>query len=452
MSNFDLIIHGGRVLASDGERKLDIAVAEGRIVELSPEIAGSATEEIDAKNLAVFPGLIDAHVHFNEPGRTEWEGFATGSAALAAGGGTCFIEMPLNASPPTLDGPSFDVKHAAAKASSICDFALWGGLVPQNLDRLEELAARGVVGFKAFMCDSGIADFPRADDLTLFRGMQIAARLGLPVAVHAESQEITSGLSAEIRNRGGRGWADYLQSRPVLAEIEAIQRAIILAREARCSLHIVHVSSPAGAEIVRHAREDLGQDVTCETCPHYLLLSDRDLHALGARAKCAPPLRSCEDREQLWQCLDRGEIHFVASDHSPAPAAMKGGDDAMSVWGGIAGVQSTLLSLLGREGLPLGQIARLTAEHAADRFRLSGKGRIAVGCDADFAIIDLAQSTTLQSSDLLDRHKFSPYVGRTFRGAVRRTIARGQTIFDGQRIRPGRKARLITPAKVGGHA
>jgi allantoinase len=449
MPVFDLIIRGGRVLAPEGERGVDIAVAEGRIIELSPDIAGSATEEIDATGLHIFPGLIDAHVHFNEPGRTDWEGFATGSAALAAGGGTCFIEMPLNASPPTLDGRSFDAKRAAAEASSLTDFALWGGLTPDNLDHLEELAERGVVGFKAFMCDSGIADFSRADDRTLRRGMQIAARLGLPVAVHAESQEITSRLAAQIR---GRGWADYLESRPPLAEAEAIGRAILLARETRCSLHIVHVSTAAGVEIVRRAREDFRQDVTCETCPHYLLLNERDLHALGAKAKCAPPLRPCEEIARLWKCLEQGAIHFVASDHSPAPASMKRGDDAMAIWGGIAGVQSTLLSLQGRDGLAPIKIARLVAENVAGRFNLHNKGRIAVGCDADFAILDLAKSTTLKSSDLQDRHKLSPYVGKTFRGVIRRTIARGATIFDGSRTHPDRKARLITPSKEGRRA
>jgi allantoinase len=246
MLRFDLIIRGGRVLAAEGERVLDVAVRDGRIEELSPAISASATDEISAAGLHVFPGLMDAHVHFNEPGRTEWEGFASGSAALAAGGGTFFIEMPLNASPPTLDGPSFDAKKLAAEASSLTDFGLWGGLTPDNLDHLKELAERGVVGFKAFMCDSGIADFSRADDVTLRRGMQIARRVGLPVAVHAESQEITSRLAAEIASGGGRGWPDFLASRPISAETEAIARAVSIARETGCSLHVVHVSSSAG--------------------------------------------------------------------------------------------------------------------------------------------------------------------------------------------------------------
>jgi allantoinase len=451
MLRFDLIIRGGCVLTPQGQRVLDIAVRDGRIEELSPTITASATEEISASELHVFPGLIDAHVHFNEPGRTEWEGFASGSAALAAGGGTCFIEMPLNASPPTLDGPSFDAKRSAAEASSLTDFALWGGLTPDNLDHLEELAERGVVGFKAFMCDSGIADFPCADDATLRRGMQIASRLDLPVAVHAESQEITSHLAAETASRRGRSWADFLASRPIRAETEAIERAISIARETGCSLHVVHVSSSEGVEIVRRTREHQKPHITCETCPHYLLLSEADLSLLGAKAKCAPPLRSKDENARLWKLIEHGAIDFVASDHSPAPPSMKTGDDAMKIWGGISGVQSTLLAMLRHETLSPPQVAGLVSERVARRFRLKGKGRIEVGYDADFTLVDLAASTTLKTADLLDRHKRNPYVGRKFRGAIRRTISRGSTIYGDGRIYPGKKARLITPSSEGGH-
>jgi allantoinase len=313
------------------------------------------------------------------------------------------------------------------------------------------LAERGVVGFKAFMCDSGIEDFPRADDATLRRGMEIARSVGLPVAVHAESQEITSHLAAEIASRRGRTWADFLASRPIRAETEAIERAVSIARETGCSLHIVHVSSSEGVEIIRQTREHPKPLITCETCPHYLLLCEADLSLLGAKAKCAPPLRSKDENARLWKLIEHGAIDFVASDHSPAPPSMKAGDDAMKIWGGIAGVQSTLLSMLRHEDLPPAQVAGLVAGHVARRFRLNKKGRIAVGCDADFTLVDLARSTTLKTSDLMDRHKFSPYVGRVFRGVIRRTIAQGSTIFREGRIYPGKQARLISPSKEGGH-
>ena len=451
MAKFDLVIRGGRALVPEGELQADIAALDGAIVEIAASISGSAREEIDASGLHVFPGLIDPHVHFNDPGRTNWEGFATGSAALAAGGGTCFFDMPLNASPPTLDGISFDAKRRAAEAASLTDFALWGGLTPDNLDRLEELAERGVIGLKAFMCDSGIDDFPRADDLTLHRGMQIAARLGLLVAVHAESQEITQRLSAEARRDGRVSWHDYLASRPIIAETEAISRAIHLAGETGCKLHIVHVSTPRGVDIVRRASA-AGVDVTCETCPHYLLMTSTDLEARGASVKCAPPLRSSREAARLWKQLGRGEIDFVASDHSPSPPSMKMDRDSFSTWGGIAGVQSTLLSLLGRAELSPRRIAEATAETIAGRFGLKTKGKIAVSFDADFAIVDLKKQYVLGTRDLLDRHRANPYVGRTFSGTLIRTIARGKTIYRDNCTMPGLPPRLIRPRSGGEYA
>jgi allantoinase len=443
---WDVLIRGGEVVTPDGVRRLDVAVEGGTIVELAPQLTGAARETIDASRLHVFPGLIDPHVHFNEPGRTDWEGFDTGSAALAAGGGTCFFDMPLNASPPTLDGESFDLKLAAAEASSRTDFALWGGLTPDNLDKMEELADRGVIGFKAFMSSSGIDDFARADDLTLYRGMKIAAKLGLPVAVHAESEEITARLSSEIRAGGGRGWRDYLASRPIVAEVEATQRAITLAAETGCRLHIVHVSNSRSSELVRLAASHSGANVTCETCPHYLTLTDHDLDRLGAPAKSAPPLRTAGDVEELWQDLADGKFAFIASDHSPAPASLKAGDDAFTIWGGIAGIQSTLAILLSRgPRLPLPQVAALTAGHVARRFYLPRKGAIAVGNDADFAIVDVNACYELTRDMLLDRHRLSPYVGRTFHGVVRRTIVRGSTVFrEGKSVGEPR-GRLIKP-------
>ena len=434
-------------MTADGLRQADLAIEDGRIVEVAPDLPG-AREEIDARGLVVFPGVIDAHLHFNEPGRTQWEGCATGSRALAAGGGTLFFDMPLNSTPCTIGAPEFDRKRAALEASSVTDFALWGGLVPGRVAEMAEMSARGVVGFKAFMSDSGLPEFPRADDVTLVEGMREAARLGLPVAVHAESDELTRGLAQKMTGRGVR---DFLASRPVVAELEAIQRALLFAGETHAMLHIVHVSSGRGVALAVEARAR-GVDVSIETCPHYLCFTEEDLERLGAVAKCAPPLRSAIDREALWAELLSGHVDIVASDHSPTEPAMKSGD-FVSAWGGIAGVQSTLAVLLDLghhdRKLPLERIAALLASEPARRFRIPGKGSLSTGQDADLAIVDLRASFTLEASDLHQRHKTSPYLGKSFRGQVRRTVRRGETIFlDGQSTARTR-GRLVRPAPVG---
>ena len=441
---FDLIIRNGNVVASDAVTQASVGIIDGKIVEIG-EISGDAADVIDATDLHIFPGVIDSHVHFNEPGRTEWEGIATGSSALAAGGGTCFFDMPLNSSPPTLDGPSFDLKRAAAEASARTDFGLWGGLTPNNLDKLEELAARGVIGFKAFMSNSGIADFERADDDTLREGMKVAAKVGLLVAVHAESEEITSTLTEEIQSKGPPfTWEDYVATRPIAAELEAIQRAIAIAAETGCKLHIVHVSSAEGAELVRQAASGGVADVTCETCPHYLAMTIHDLEGLGAAAKCAPPLRSPGDVSDLWQALSDGKFSYVGSDHSPAPASMKTGDNPFTIWGGIAGVQSSLSILLSRgHRLSLPRIAGLLSGGVAERFGIQRKGKIAAGYDADLALVDVEGHYELTREMLLDRHKLSPYVGRSFQGVVHRTLVRGQKVFQDGQIVGDFRGRLI---------
>ena len=408
----------------------------------------AAAQEIDARGLHVFPGLIDAHLHFNEPGRTEWEGAATGSRALAAGGGTLFFDMPLNSTPCTVNADAFDRKRAALAQSSITDFALWGGLVPGNVPEMEALADRGVVGFKAFLCDSGLPEFPRADDMTLLDGLREAARLGLPVAVHAESQEITQGLARRIGEQDRASVRAFLASRPVIAELEAIQRATLLAGEAGAKLHIVHVSSGRGVALAAEARAQ-GADVSIETCPHYLFFTEDDVERLGAVAKCAPPLRSSADQDALWTQLLAGIVNIVASDHSPAPPDMKSGDFGRA-WGGIAGVQSTLPVLLDRghhcRELSLERISALTASEPAHRFCIHGKGKIAVGMDADLTLVDVLRSAQLQPKDLMQRHALSPYLGSTFRGSVERTIRRGETIFAAGQITARTGGKFVRPS------
>ena len=453
MTNYDLLIRGGHVVTPGGTIVADLAIQGGATVEISPEIPGSARDEIDARGLHVLPGVVDIHVHFNEPGRTDWEGWGSGSAACAAGGTTTVAEMPLNAHPPTLDGPSFDAKRAAAEASSIVDFAFWGGLTPINLDRMEELAGRGVVGFKAFMSSSGIADFPAADDATLRTGMRRAAALGLPVAVHAEDETLTSSLAARAVAEGRTGPRDFLASRPAIAEAEAIARAIVIAEETGCALHVVHVSTGRGVALAAEARAR-GVEVTAETCPHYLVLDEDDVERLGAVAKCAPPLRSSSEVAALWAALARGEIAIVASDHSPAPPELKTGADFFQIWGGISGCQTVLATMLsagfGEREIPLATLAEVLATNPAHRLRLAAKGQIAPGFDADLVLVELGSAAVLAADDLHYRHRQSPFVGMTLAGKPRRTIVRGETVVINGELTGAPRGRLLAPAPLAG--
>lgn len=428
--------------------RADIAIEAGKVVAIASEILTPAKASLDATGLHVFPGLIDTHVHFNEPGRNSWEGISTGSAALAAGGGTLYFDMPLNSHPPLLNRKDFEAKKAAAEAASLTDFALWGGLTPDNLDQLEDLADCGVIGFKAFMSDSGIAEFKAVDDVSLYRGMSKAAYLGLPVAVHAESEAITRLLTAEFQSLTRLDAEAYMASRPVLAELEAISRALLYAKETGCDLHIVHVSSARAIALISEAKLR-GIRVSSETCAHYLHFNSDDVLRLGAVAKCAPPLRSETERQALWQKVLCGDVDIIASDHSPSEPELKEGIDFFKVWGGIAGVQSTLNVLLSqrlKQGLALEKIAQTTAQNPASRFRLSQKGQLAVGFDADLCLLDLATEFRLEPKDLYYKHKKSPYLGEVFKGKVKQTLLRGQTIFKDAKV-GSPKGQLIKPAR-----
>ena len=440
----DAVIRGGIVVHAHGRVKADIRIEDGRIAAIDPELPGAA-EEIDARGLHVLPGLIDVHLHFNEPGHTEWEGAETGSHALAAGGGTLFFDMPLNSTPCTVTAEAVDRKREALEAASIADFGIWGGLVPGSVRQMAQMAERGVIGFKAFMCDSGLPEFPYSDDDTLRDGMAEAARLNLPVAVHAESERMTHALAAKLPGSGAR---DFLRSRPVASEVDAIGRAIAIAEATGAKLHVVHVSSGTGIARIAEARAR-GADVSAETCPHYLFFTEQDVERLGVVVKCAPPLRSEAEHAQLWAELLAGQVDIVASDHSPSLPSMKKEGDFRESWGGIAGVQSTLAVLMERGGdgrrVPFELIAKLVAGNPAARFRIPAKGALEPGNDADLLLLDPSRPYTLTTARLLQRHKMSPYVRFEFTGEVVRTMRRGETIFHNGKIVAKTKGRFVTP-------
>jgi allantoinase len=432
----DLVIRGGSVVTPNGVISADVAVSDGVISAVGPNL-DTAPQEIDATGLHVLPGGIDSHVHFNEPGHADWETIANGSAALAAGGYTGFVDMPLNSLPVTIDGEAFDLKLAAASASSMLDFGLWGGLVPNNLDRLEELHARGALGFKAFMCPSGLDEFRACDTRTLREGMQRIAALGSILLLHAEDAEAVEMLGREAVAHGMTGARDFVRSRPANAEMDAISRAISLAEETGCAAHIVHVSTAQGMRWIREAQIS-GVNVSGETCPHYLLYTEEDLERLGGLGKCAPPFRTAKDREELWAMLADGSLPIVVSDHSPSSSDLKSGDDFFKLWGGISGCQSTRQLLL--EGahlrsIDLSVIAAATATNVARRFGLARKGEVAIGFDADLWIADLSHESLVRREDLLYRNAFSAHEGQAIRGRTVMTLVRGRAVFaDGRQI------------------
>ena len=440
----DLVIRGGSLVTPGGTVEADVAITDGTISAVGPNL-DSGANEVNAKGLHVLPGGIDSHVHFNEPGHTDWETIAHGSAALAAGGYTAFVDMPLNSLPVTIDAAAFDLKLAAAAASSALDFGLWGGLVPGNLDRLDELHARGALGFKAFMCASGLDEFPACDTRTLREGMQRIAALGSILLLHAEDAETVEMLSREAIAHGMTGAKDFVRSRPANAEMDAISRAISLAEETGCAVHIVHVSTAQGMRWIREA-QTTGVNVSGETCPHYLLYTEDDLERLGGLGKCAPPFRTAADRDGLWAMLADGSLPMVVSDHSPSSPELKQGDDFFKLWGGISGCQSTRQLLL--EGahlraIDVGVIAAATSTNVARRFGLAHKGEVAVGFDADLWLADLSHESTVRREDLLYRNQFSAHEGQPIRGRAMITLVRGREVFAGGRPIAGPGGRLL---------
>lgn len=443
----DIIIRGGQVVRDGSAEVADIAIKDGLISEIAPAISGSASKEIDATGAWVFPGFIDDHVHFNEPGRDHWEGLATGSRALALGGGTCFFDMPLNSDPPVLNAERLREKRAIAEQKSILDFAIWGGLCPGHTDQINEMAEAGAIGFKAFLCPSGIDEFPATDARTLREGLTLAKRWNLPVGVHAEAPSVLEEHAPKFSDQSLRS---FFESRPKRAEVESIRMACDIAGETGGKLHVVHVACAEGLAEIDQAKA-AGVDVTAEVCPHYLLFEIETACRIGARAKCAPAIRDRENLEALWTSLLNGSVDLIGSDHSPAPPDMKTGNNFFAIWGGIAGCQHAASSFLGelhrRAPERVTSAARWLATSSAERFNIAKrKGKLAVGCDADITLIDFKQMPPVTSSSLAYHHPISLYEGYRPLSQPRILIRRGEILLqDGSLLPKPSLGRFVKP-------
>lgn len=454
------MVHGLQsryVITPDGERDAIVLIEDERIIAVKGRSEVSAAIPIeDLGDLALIPGLVDAHTHLNEPGRTEWEGFATGTRAAAAGGFTTVVDMPLNCLPETTDVRALALKREAARGKAMVDYALWGGAVDGNQHELEPLALEGVAGFKCFLIYPGCDGFTEIDHANLELAVPHIARTGLPLLVHAELAGPVDAAVARL-NASDADWhkyETYLASRPDEAELEAIAMLLDLCREQRFRLHIVHLSTAKALPMIRAARME-GLQLTVETCPHYLHSAAEEIPDGATLFKCAPPIRSAENREQLWGALLDGTIDLIATDHSPCPPEMKRltatapGEEAGrfdEAWGGIPSL-STALSVLWTDcvarGIPLSRLVEWAASSPAKMAGVGAHvGAIMPGMHANLVAFDKDAMFTLAPEHLHYRHAISPYMGETLRGVVRSTWLRGERVYEN---RDGRVTFADTP-------
>lgn len=405
------------------------------------DIGGAlASEVIDAGELVVIPGLVDTHVHINEPGRTEWEGFASATRAAAAGGITTLLDMPLNSVPATTKAAALDKKRKSAMNQCHVDVGFLAGVVPGNTGDLPALWSEGVFGFKCFLVPSGVNEFHHVTAADLKSAMPVLAQLRAPLMVHAELPAPIEAAAPDLQKLDPRAYATYLSSRPPTAEVLAVQLMLDLARRYSVRLHIVHVSAAEVIPLLREARADR-VPVTAETCPHYLAFDAEQIPTGATEYKCAPPIRGSENREQLWRALQEGLLDFVVSDHSPCPPALKRREsgDFFAAWGGIASLELTLPVIwteMRKRALPFERALRWLCEGPAHLVGLQRtKGRLAAGFQADFALVDPSATFDVDPARLHQKHPITPYAGRTLTGKVRATYLRGQLIYaDGEMI------------------
>jgi allantoinase len=435
-------IRAGAVLVED--EKIAAVVEPAQIPRRAHRIACAG---------ALLPGLVDSHIHINDPGR-DWEGFPTATRAAAAGGYTTLIDMPLNCLPTTTNVPALEAKRTAAQGNCFVDWAAWGGVSGHNTGDLEPLARAGVRGFKCFLSDPGIDGFFLVDKAELRRAAPHLARTGLPLLVHAELPDVLDRAARSLPSPDWRRYSTWLQSRPDAAEIEAIRLMIRLCREYRFRLHIVHLATAQALDDIRRAKDE-GLPLTVETCPHYLYFAAENIPDGSTLHKCAPPIRSAENREQLWNALREGLIDLIATDHSPCPPDLKnrGAGNFQLAWGGIAGVSvalSVVWTGMRKRGFTLADLARLMSQQPAQIAGLTGrKGAIAPGYDADFVVFNPDAERTVTAGQLHTRYPVSPYLGETLFGTVTATYLRGFSIFSNGACADGAVGRELSAHNLG---
>jgi allantoinase len=450
MNSSNLIIRSRRVVMAETIAPASVHVRDGIITRLGEwDEAPEQSPIADAGDAVVMPGLVDAHVHVNEPGRTEWEGFATATRAAAAGGVTTLVDMPLNSIPPTTTLEGFKEKLAAAQGQCRIDVAFWGGVVPGNTRELEPLLKTGVRGFKCFLVHSGVDEFPHVTETNLLEAMPELARLDSVLLVHAELGEPIENAAAELTGSDPKDYRTFLKSRPRASENEAIDLMTRLCRATGARVHIVHHSSSDALPTLRAAREE-GLPLTVETCPHYLTFAAEEIPDGATHFKCCPPVRERENREKLWQALADGVIDMVVSDHSPCTPNLKLAEtgDFLEAWGGIAALQFSLPVIwtqAEKRGFGLREITRWMSGAPA---KLAGldkrKGRLAIGYDADIVIWHPEKEFKIVPEIIQFRHKLTPYSGMNLRGVVEATYVRGTKVYGNGKFAASATGALLT--------